>query len=242
MTWNTLLLVVAVLTAAGFIQGLTGFGFSLFAMGLLPRLLAMEETQAVVTVNSLVACLAMAGVSWRDVQWSDVWHLWVSCALGTPLGFFLLRAVPESWALRVLGLTICALVLFEVLVARRKNLHFPPQMGWGLGLLSGMLGGAFNVGGPPLVIYIYDRPWTKAQHVATLSAIFTSNIAIRLGLLLGHSQVSAACWVSAAWAVVPMLLAVIVGKQALRYVPQAALRTAIDITLLALGAHYLIWG
>ena len=144
--------------------------------------------------------------------------------------------------MRLLGLTICLLVLFEMVFARRYGVRLPEWAGWAIGLVSGSLSGAFNIGGPPLVAFIYDRPWSKDEQVATLNGLFIVTGLIRLALLIAYDHLNAATWTSAAWAAAPMLAAILCGTWLLRFIPQQWLRTAIYLALLVLWLRYLIAG
>src|SRR5690242_6386094 len=107
MTMEDLLLATAVLTLAGFVQGLTGFGFGMTAMSLLPLVLGLVEAQAVITLTSTAACLLMAAVTLREVPWSNLPRLAIGVIAGVPLGFALLESLPRTMITRVLGLMIC---------------------------------------------------------------------------------------------------------------------------------------
>lgn len=241
MTTEILLAAVSVVTLAGFVQGLTGFGFGMVAMGLLPAVIGLGEAQAVATLTGIAACVTKTTISLEHVRWSSV-GLWLGTAIGVPLGFMLHTSLDHDLVLRLLGLTICLLVMFEMLIARRYAVRLPEWMGWGVGLFSGSLSGAFNVGGPPLVAYIYDRPWTKDEQVATLNGVFIASGLVRFGMLVAHDQLHAETWTSAAWAVGPMLAAILCGTWLLKFIPQQRLKAGVYLSLLAVGGRYLILG
>jgi uncharacterized protein len=242
MTLSPLVSVAGVLALAGFAQGLTGFGFGLIAMGLLPLVVGLDEAQAVATLTGVVACVAMTGVALRHVQWSSVRHLWLSTILGVPLGYFVLTMFSPSVVIRLLGLAICLLVFFEIFVTRWYAVRLPDWSGWCIGLASGALSGAFNIGGPPLVAYVFDRPWSKEQQVATLSSVFVASGLMRSALLLGHGRIHESTCISSVWAILPMLAAIVCGNRLLKYIPQQHLRNGIYAVLLLLGGRYLIVG
>jgi len=241
MTTDILLAAVGVVTLAGFVQGLTGFGFGMVAMGLLPAVIGLSEAQAVATLTGIAACVTKTTISLEHVRWSSV-GLWIGTAIGVPIGFMLHTSLDHDLVLRLLGLTICLLVMFEMLIARRYAVRLPEWMGWGVGLFSGSLSGAFNVGGPPLVAWVYDRPWTKEQQVATLSGMFLSTGIVRLAIMHTNNHLTSTTWTAAAWAIGPMIIAIIIGNRLLRYVPQQRLRSGIYTALLLLGAWYLVFG
>ncbi len=242
MSNEVLLTAVSVLSLAGFVQGLTGFGFGMVAMAMLPALLGMQDAQAIVTVAGFTATLTRTALTLGDVQWTSVGRLWIGSLVGVPLGFALLTSAPQDLVMRGLGLALCAMVMFEICFARRRGIRLPPWSAWGIGLTSGALSGAFNVGGPPLVAYIYDRPWTKEQQVATLNGIFIGTGLVRLGMLLFHEHLNSTTLASAAWAIGPMAIALLCGNWVLGFIPQRHLRTGIYLALLLLGVRYLIFG
>jgi uncharacterized membrane protein YfcA len=242
MTLAPIVSVAGVMVLAGLAQGLTGFGFGLIAMGLLPLVIGLDEAQAVATLTGVVACVAMTGVAIKHVQWSSTRHLWISTIVGVPLGYFVLTMLSPVVVIRLLGLAICLLVCFEIFVTRRYAVRLPDWSGWFMGLASGALSGAFNIGGPPLVAYIYDRPWSKEQQVATLSSVFVASGLVRSAILIGHGKIHESTCISTAWSIVPMLAAIVCGNRLLKYIPQNHLRSGIYAVLFLLGARYLIVG
>ena len=242
MTNEILILATAALALAGFVQGLTGFGFGITAMSLLPWVLGLDEAHAVVTLTSTAACLLMCAVTLRDAPWPRLWMLAVCTAAGVPLGFWLFEALPRTIVMRVLGLTLCSMVLFDLLVARHLEWRWPRWLEPLVGIGSGILTGAFNVGGPPLVAYIYSQPWSKHEHVAGLTAVFISGGLVRVALLFAHRDVPPDVWKATAWSVLPMLAAIILGNRLLTLIPQQRLRAGVFTVLLFLGGRYLLAG
>ncbi len=69
MMTNVLLWAVAVLVLAGFVQGLTGFGFGMITMALLPLVMGFDQAQAVVTLAGLTTTLMMTGLTLKHLHW-----------------------------------------------------------------------------------------------------------------------------------------------------------------------------
>lgn len=241
MTIGALAYVVAGLTLAGFLQGLSGFGFGLTAMALLPLVLDFRDSQATVTVVNLVVCTANAAVLWRSVVWSKMLGLLVGAWVGVPLGFQLLTQLPGDQVRQWLGAALCLMVGFELAFGHREW-RYPAWTQPAVGLASGALGGAFNIGGPPLVAYMYSQPWSKQQIVASLSVVFLSSGVIRTTLLAQAHQLTPTVWQAFLWSTPPMIAALLFGNRLLHHVPQRAMRIAVYTVLLGLGVRYLLGG
>jgi len=72
----------------------------------------------------------------------------------------------------VLGLVIVAFSLYLLAGNARRSGH--DHAGWliACGFLSGILGGAYGMNGPPLVVYGSLRGWSPQQFRATLQGYF----------------------------------------------------------------------
>lgn len=145
-----LLLPLGILTLAGFTQGLTGFGFGLVSMALLPLLLPVREAAAVVAALNLVTCaVTLWGV--RDhLCWRRGRSLTLGSAAGVPFGVYLLAALDPAPLLRLLGGLLVVFAVAELTSGRRTPAPLPGWLGWPAGFLGGSIGGAFNMGGPPV--------------------------------------------------------------------------------------------
>ncbi|MEP7291402.1 MAG: sulfite exporter TauE/SafE family protein, partial [Chloroflexota bacterium] len=72
------------------------------------------------------------------------------------------------------------------------NLRLPPIQrpvwGFGFGFASGVLGGAYNTAGPPLVIYGTALGWKPEQFKANMQALFMVGnvLAITIHIATGH--------------------------------------------------------
>ena len=78
---------VVVLALAGFVQGLTGFGFGMVAMGLLPLVIGLEQALAVATLAGLATTLTTTGLTLKHLHWPSTGALWFGTVVGVPVGF-----------------------------------------------------------------------------------------------------------------------------------------------------------
>src|SRR5215475_7215876 len=91
------------LACAGFVQGLTGFGFGLVSMSLMPLFLSVKQAAAISTVFSLLATVTIFARHYREYNWRLGLTFLISVCVGVPLGVYFLQRSSEALLLRILG-------------------------------------------------------------------------------------------------------------------------------------------
>lgn len=154
---------------SAFVQALTGFGFAIVSVGVMTQLDWIVHSSAFDTVQPVAATLgALTGWSLllpevRNVEWRSLRSLLISSSIATPFGIALLEVVDGGLVIRALGALITGYVAYSV-----AGVKVPKKMGgnagsWVLGLLAGVLGGAFDITGPPLVVHGEAAEWNSAD-------------------------------------------------------------------------------
>ncbi len=106
---------------------------------------------------------------WKDVEAKPATLLIVSGLVGVPIGISLLSRIDERIVKSVLGLTLIAFSAWSIGKPGRfslRNDRTAPLFGF----FAGVLGGAYNTAGPPLVIYASLRQWSPQQFRSTMQA------------------------------------------------------------------------
>lgn len=233
-------LVVSVLTLAGFVQGLTGFGFGLVAMALLPSILDFHLASLLVALFTVPVSLLNFYDNRKHYQWRRGLLLIASMSCGVPCGVYLMVSAPKELLLRLLGALLIGFALNETLLSNRR-FQMPSWLGFPIGISSGVLGGAFNMGGPPCVAYLYSRPWPKEEIVALLQVVFLISASLRLVLFKAHGIVPPTTAELMLWSALPVMAAVFFGCRLFRVVEQETLRLGVFLFLGVMGVKYLLW-
>jgi uncharacterized protein len=165
-----------VIALAAAVQSLTGFGFALVAIALLPFFLSLQLAMPLVLIMCLLNSLALC-IYYRDsFQWSAIAPLILSALLALPIGLIGLRYVPEAIALKALGGFIVLYVAYDILCLVRPVFSTPelasPRWAYLFGAASGFLTGAFTTGGPPLVMYAHSKGWSPEEFKGNLPAVY----------------------------------------------------------------------
>lgn len=172
--WDvTTLYVLGVVLIATLVRSTIGFGEALIAVPLLAlRIPIALAAPLAVLVSVFVAALIVAR-DWRHIEVRAAAGLIASAFAGIPIGVFLLVRVNDQVVRAILGLVIAGFASYSLLAKRLPRLD-AGERAWlvGAGFLSGVLGGAYGMNGPPLAIYGSLRGWSPQQFRATLQGYF----------------------------------------------------------------------
>ncbi len=231
---------ICILAFAGFTQGLTGFGFGLVSMALLPLALPFKDALVVVASLNVAACATTFFATRQHFSWQRGAAVTIGSCIGVPIGFYALVHLDSQLLLHALGAVMCLFAVSELLLARHYRIQFPKWAGFPVGLVSGGLGGAFNVGGPPVIAYAYSQPWAKEEIVATLQLVFGTSAILRLALVGQSGLLHADLLHLVLLALLPMLVAIAIGSRLLQLVPREPLKYVVFVFLFAMGVKYLL--
>lgn len=202
---------VAILLAAYFIRGITGFGSGLISVPLLALFLPLKFVVPLILLLDFTASLIMGGFNFKRVKWPEIGMLIPFSILGVIAGTHLLVNLPPEPMLIALSVFVFVFALRNLL-----NLHGNKLIsrGWAVpaGLTGGMVGALFGTGGPPYVIYLNHRLQDKSDLRATLSALFFSEGVMRIvSFLIAGLLLTPAVWLAYLMALPLMLGALYLG-------------------------------
>lgn len=167
---NTLA-VVAVLFFATVIRSAFGFGEALVAVPLLALVVPVGIAAPVAVLASITVALVVVLQDWRHIHLRSAARLVISTFFGIPLGLLVLKTVPEAIVKAVLAVVIIGFSIYSLIRPSHYELK-NDSLAWVFGFFAGILGGAYGVNGPPLVIFGTLRKWSPAHFRATLQGYF----------------------------------------------------------------------
>jgi uncharacterized protein len=162
--------VLLVLFIATFIRSALGFGEALIAVPLLALTLPVQVAAPLAVLVSITVAVVVVIQDWRNIHVHSAGWLIVSTLFGIPIGLWLLKTVSESIVKSILGVFIIAFAIYS-LAGRKPELH-SDRLAPLFGFAAGILGGAYGMNGPPLVVYGLLRRWQPTQFRATLQGYF----------------------------------------------------------------------
>jgi uncharacterized membrane protein YfcA len=173
--------ILLVVFIASLIRAIFGFGEALVAVPLLAFLVPVQIAVPLAVLLSIAIAFVVLVQDWRKIHLRSTAWLLLPTLAGIPIGIWLLRFAHQGMLKAALA---CVLLVFSVysLVGKSK-LHLErDSRAWmlGCGFLAGILGGAYGMNGPPLVVYGALRRWSPQHFRATLQAYFLPASAIAI--------------------------------------------------------------
>jgi len=236
-------LFVLVAAVAAFIQGASGFAFALIASALWAWLIEPQVLAPTVVLTSLIGQLSSLARVGGKAGFSRAGPFLAGGVLGTPLGVMLLPRFDASSFRLAIGVV---LVAYCALMLRRGGL---PRIGGGgrladagIGTLSGIMGGATGVSGPPIVLWCAMRGWDKATQRATFQTFFVGILLVILGFQVAGGLVDARCLRLVALAAAPIVVCSWMGSLAFGRLSQEGFQRLVMWLLMASGLALIAGG
>src|SRR6478735_7266820 len=142
---------------AAIVRGFTGFGFSLLVITALSLLIPPAAIIPAIFMLEVAASLHLLPAIWKDIHWRSLAPLIIGCAIGTPLGVWLLANVPVPPMQVALALFVLTAVCFLWWGFALKTMPGTVASG-AVGAASGLANGAFGIGGPPAILFYFASP------------------------------------------------------------------------------------
>ena len=236
-----MLVLVGLVVLVGYtIFGATGFGASPITIPVLAHVLPLTFVLSLAALLDLSAALALGFHTRKQADTRELLTLVPFTLVGLTLGVTLLVRLPRNATLLTLGLFVCGYALYVIVrrgPARRLSRYWAAPAG----VLGGIVGALFGMGGPPYVVYIAGRIPDPAAQRATISQMVILNVGLRVvafalaGLLVSH----------ALWIAVMLLLPVAgagvwIGHRVHVNVAPATMARTIGTALFVTGASLIL--
>lgn len=237
---SELLPLIGIVIAGGMVQGITGFGFGLFSMGLMVMFMPVTEATSIIAILSLgSACLNLWTVR-RDIVWREALSLIgpavPACALGVCLLTSLNTDVLRT-GVAVMILAGCAVTLWSPKGAMMSRAN---PWGYVAGLIGGVFNGALGMGGPPVVLYTLLRAWDKGLAKGIMSSFFVVVGLFRIVLLIARGIATPHIFRAGLMLLPAALLACYVGTRVFHRLSTTVFRYAAMALLAGLAARILL--
>lgn len=175
-------LVIAIIFAAFLIRSTFGFGDALFGMPLLVMVTGIQTAAPLMALLAILMALLILLKNRQSVNFQISWKLIISAILGVPVGLIYLAEIDVRIINLILGFFIIIFAIMRLTRFAPKK-EAPPALSYVVGFISGILGGAYNTNGPPVIMLLSAQNWPAAKFRSTLQNYFFFT---GLGIVGGH--------------------------------------------------------
>lgn len=238
-------LLIAGAVLAGFVQGLSGFGFSMVAMsiwvwGLPPPLAAVMGVFGSLT-GQLVAAFSVR----RSLSASVLWPFLAGGLLGIPLGVWLLPQLDVPTFKLVLGallVIVCPAMLFA---SRLPAVRLPGPCSTRLadgvaGAAGGVMGGLGGFTGVVPTLWCTLRGFDKDGQRSVIQNFNLATLAVTMAAYLASGAVTRPMWPLLPWVAAAVVLPAWLGTRFYSGLSQTGFRRVVLCLLTAAGAAMLV--
>lgn len=186
-------LIAAIALIAALTRSTFGFGDALVGMPLLSMAIGIRTATPLVALIAMTSAVVILLQDWRSIGFYSVGRLFFASLLGLPVGVVVLKYADETLVMSILAGVIILFSAYALFQPRLVTFE-TDRPAWIFGFLAGVLGGAYNVLGPPVVLFGTLRQWSAEHFRATLQGYFFPT---GLLILAGHGL--AGLWTSTVW-------------------------------------------
>ncbi|MDO4462661.1 MAG: sulfite exporter TauE/SafE family protein [Bacteroidia bacterium] len=170
---ETIILLLIASTIASIVQRVSGFGFGIFIMTMLPYIMpTYPEATALSAILAGTLSVMVVVQLWRYINLKHLLPILTAFFVSSWLAIQFLQYIDEKMMQIIFGAVLIILSIYFFVISDR--VHVKPYI-WVqaiLGSVSGVMGGLFNMQGPPAILYFVASEKDKEHYLAITQAYF----------------------------------------------------------------------
>ncbi|NQV26071.1 MAG: sulfite exporter TauE/SafE family protein [Rhodopirellula sp.] len=232
-------LVCGIIFVGSLVRSTLGFGEALIAMPLLAFVIPAQVAAPLVAVVSSFNAILILYREWRKISFRETGTLTVAALMGIPVGIWLLSSSSEATIKVLLAIVVIGFAVWS-LSNRRAIRILPARWAPVFGLVAGILGGAYNTAGPPLVIFGTLRQWPAERFRANLQSYFLLGGTTVLAMHISRGAVNSDVLRLTAMCLPLTIVASLCGQRLTRSVSTEQFIRVAHVCLLLIGTLLLV--
>ncbi|MGF1538256.1 MAG: sulfite exporter TauE/SafE family protein [Elainellaceae cyanobacterium] len=234
MIWvaTTMLLAVTV-------QSIVGFGSALISAPFLIGLLGIDVAIPLLSVLGITQQIILWMLYREGFNWQAMVRLTMASLVMVPVGILLVDYLPKHIVLTGLGLILIGYATYELAQLQLPKLA-SPRWGYLFGGAAGVLSGAYNIAGPPVILYANCRRWEPDEFKSNLQGYFLINAVILVVSRALQGQLTPNVWLLGLVALPAIAAGSLIGARLSRWIEPQQFRKAVLVLLIVLGIRLML--
>ena len=234
------MIIIAIIVFMGaFVQSSIGFGFALVAMPVLVSMLGIHVAAPMVAIAAFLIEIVIL-LRYREAfNFDIVKQIVIAAIFGIPIGVLTVQYIDGDLVNKFLGVVVIGYALYALFAPTL------PQMAgkaWAylFGFIAGILGGAYNTAGPPVVIYGNARGWPPDEFKSNLQGFFLITGLVVIAVHGINGNLTGDVFQNLLFTIPALALGLAAGFYLSKRINPDVFRNIVLIDLLFLGASLLI--
>ncbi len=199
---------------AAMVQTVTGFGYGLILMSILPHFFL--TTNAWTCTAGIVGGITSATNAWKFREYVNLKKALAPAISFFPVSWLMIRyagSIRESYMKR--GLGFCLVLLSIYFIFYSKKIRIKPNLRNGLiaGAIAAVFSGLFSVGGPPIAAYVIGTCDDKNEYTANIQTFFMLTTFYNTVLRILNGYITKEIWIVSGICLIAALAGVFVGRR-----------------------------
>lgn len=218
--------------AASFIQRVSGFGFGIFIMTILPYI--MPSYGESTTLSGLLALTqsAVVAIQMRKyIVWKRVLPIlaafMVTAFIAVNCVGYVTKSGGTTIMMHVLGVTLIVLSIYFFFFSSKIHVSQSVPMQVSMGSISGVMGGFFGMQGPPAVLYFVQSEPDKNYYAAQTQLYFVTGNLFMTAVRSQNGFLTPAVGEAYLFAIFAVAIGTYIGTKVFNRIPGAKLRKVI---------------
>lgn len=228
MTTSTLIFLLLMALGASFIQRVTGFGFGVFIMTVLPHMMPSYGEATALSGLLAMGTVVVTTVQYRKfIRWKRLIPILLTFLVFSFLAVQTVSHIDDVLAKKVLGAILILVSLYFFFANGRIHLKPTLAVQIGMGTLSGWMGGFFAMQGPPAVIYFLSVAEKKEEYIVLTSLYFLLGNLAMTGFRAAAGFVTPLVMRAVLYALPAVILGLVLGHYVYKKLPIEIIRKVV---------------
>lgn len=173
MEISSIVLLIVFCTGASVIQRVSGFGFGIFIMTMLPHIMpSYGEATTLSGILSALQSLYVLKTVYRLIDWRRVIPILLTFIVVSYFAVQYVSVAADVHLKHLLGVVLILMSCYFLLISEKIHLRPTLPVQISMGTLSGLMGGLFAMQGPPAVLYFVASETDKERYLASTQVYF----------------------------------------------------------------------
>lgn len=219
-----------------FVQRVSGFGFGIFAMTLLPY--ALPTYGEATTLSSMLASVTSSIIVvrlYKLIDWKKLLPILLTFLVVSYFSIIFVASASDGFLKKILGAILILVSIYFFFFSNKVKLKPTLSVQIGMGVISGVMGGLFSMQGPPAVLYFLACTDKKEEYLVLAQTYFVMGNLMMTLFRVQNGFVTSAVLEAWCYGLIAVLIGTWIGSLVFHRISASLLRKIIYVYMAISG-------